>query len=55
MCRRIAMLIFMALLATINVADGQSLSVTDLRCEYRTNPLGIDLEQPRLSWILKSE
>lgn len=25
------------------------------RCEYRTNPVGIEAAQPRLSWILKSE
>jgi alpha-L-rhamnosidase len=25
-----------------------------LRCEYRTDPLGIDLTRPRLSWILES-
>jgi len=24
--------------------------IKDLRCEYRTNPLGIDILQPRLSW-----
>ena len=24
----------------------------NLRCEYRTNPLGIDVLQPRLSWIV---
>jgi len=29
--------------------------VTDLRCEYRTNPLGIDDPQPRLSWKLESD
>src|SRR5262249_49779801 len=23
-----------------------------LRCEYLTDPLGIDVEQPRLSWLL---
>lgn len=28
--------------------------VTDLRCEYLTNPLGIDVIQPRLSWKLES-
>jgi len=28
--------------------------VTDLRCEYRVNPLGIDVMKPRLSWIMKS-
>lgn len=26
-----------------------------LRCEYRFNPLGIDVAQPRLSWQLQSE
>ena len=26
--------------------------VTNLRCEYLNNPLGIDIVQPRLSWEL---
>src|ERR1051325_7921412 len=26
--------------------------VLDLRCEYKTNPLGIDAANPRLSWRL---
>lgn len=30
-------------------------TVTDLRCEHRENPLGIDVTQPRLSWILGSD
>ena len=30
------------------------LRVTDLKCEYRTNPLGIDTAEPRLSWVLES-
>src|SRR6478672_11661348 len=29
-------------------------SVGDLRCEYRENPQGIDVAQPRLSWTLQS-
>jgi alpha-L-rhamnosidase len=29
-------------------------AVKDLRCEYLTNPLGIDVAKPRLSWVLKS-
>jgi len=29
--------------------------VAELRCEYRSNPLGIDVSNPRLSWILESE
>jgi alpha-L-rhamnosidase len=28
--------------------------VRDLRCEYRVNPLGIDIVKPRLSWIMES-
>ncbi len=27
----------------------------ELRCEYKTNPTGIDTEQPRLSWLLKTD
>lgn len=43
-------------LATCFGAVGHSaLSVTDLRCEYQTDPLGIDVAAPRLSWILESE
>src|ERR1043166_7270020 len=29
-------------------------SITDLRCEYRQNPLGIDALKPRLSWVINS-
>ncbi|MEK0312821.1 family 78 glycoside hydrolase catalytic domain [Cohnella sp. 56] len=32
-----------------------TLDIYDLTCEYRTNPLGIDTPQPRLSWKLSSE
>ena len=30
------------------------LAPTTLRCEYKTNPLGIDTPVPRLSWVLES-
>ena len=30
------------------------LEVIDLRCEYRVNPIGIDVLHPRISWKLKS-
>ena len=30
------------------------MNILDLRCEYRLNPLGIDVSKPRLSWILAS-
>jgi alpha-L-rhamnosidase len=29
--------------------------ITNLRCEYLTNPLGIDIARPRLSWELRDE
>jgi alpha-L-rhamnosidase len=32
-----------------------TLSPTNLRCEYRINPLGIGSQNPRLSWVLKSD
>jgi len=28
---------------------------TDLRCEWRTEPLGIDALRPRLSWLRPGE
>ncbi len=31
------------------------LSVRNLRCEYACNPLGLDVQRPRLSWILSSD
>ena len=30
-------------------------NVTNLRCEYRINPLGLDVARPRLSWQLASD
>jgi len=36
-------------------ASGASdVTVTHLRCEYRCNPLGIDVRRPRLSWVINS-
>ncbi len=33
----------------------RGMSVGGLRCEYRLDPVGIDVAQPRLSWVLESE
>ena len=30
-------------------------TVSNLTCEYRLNPLGIDVLQPRLSWQIQSD
>jgi alpha-L-rhamnosidase len=35
-------------------SDG-TLRIDRLRCEYRTDPLGIDTAKPRLSWVLFSD
>jgi len=43
------------LLPTVAPApSGSPIVVTDLRCEYRTNPVGIDERHPRFGWILTS-
>ncbi|WP_025950629.1 alpha-L-rhamnosidase [Geobacillus thermocatenulatus] len=31
------------------------LKVCDTKCEYKTNPLGIDVLRPRLSWVIESD
>jgi alpha-L-rhamnosidase len=32
-----------------------ALKVENLRCEYRTNPLGIGVRKPRISWTIDSD
>ncbi|NWF84201.1 MAG: family 78 glycoside hydrolase catalytic domain [Bryobacteraceae bacterium] len=38
--------------AALRIQAAPAFKPVDLRCEYRRNPLGIDVEQPRLSWRL---
>ena len=40
----------------VNAEDSSvsDLSVSRLQCEYRIDPLGVDANQPRLSWIVQS-
>src|ERR1035441_8993039 len=45
-----ALLLAAAILAA-RAAAAESPVVEGLRCEYLVNPLGIDVDQPRLSWI----
>jgi len=35
--------------------NNSSLQLTNLRCEYKVNPIGIDALQPRLSWQMVSK
>ena len=54
--KRCFVLILAALLIVccISKAENPRIKVTKLRCEYRADPLGIDIQNPRLSWILES-
>ncbi|MFC1541015.1 glycoside hydrolase family 78 protein [Candidatus Latescibacterota bacterium] len=53
----------LAILVIITIATGMGCSqkrgadmtINNLRCEYLTNPLGIDITLPRLSWVLESD
>ena len=49
----------MLLLLVVSMAgggfcSGEKQELSDLRCEYLTNPLGIDVAKPRLSWKIES-
>ena len=43
-----------ALACTTNVLADTPLAVKNLRCEYKSDPMGIDVRRPRLSWELVS-
>ena len=45
---------FILTLATVLAASIGSAEITDLRCEYLVNPIGIGTTHPRLSWIITS-
>ena len=49
---------FLLVLSVAAIALSSSLSTAadlmNLRCEYRVNPLGIDAEKPRMSWVMTS-
>jgi alpha-L-rhamnosidase len=47
-------LVMLMLLTLIQNDSHAQVKVTGLRCEYRTNPLCVDVAAPRLSWILES-
>ncbi len=44
---------FIALLL-LSVQTAAAVTVGELQCEHRRDPLGVDVSQPRLSWILDS-
>jgi alpha-L-rhamnosidase len=51
--KTIIKILILLLLATACEKDPQ-MHITDLRCEQRVDPLGLDTRNPRLSWVLES-
>ena len=47
-------LTILALILLVSVRSFAAVSVGELRCEHLQNPQGIDVPQPRLSWLLQS-
>jgi alpha-L-rhamnosidase len=41
-------------LTCVHCTDRKKIEIVSLKCEYVSNPSGIDVEQPRFGWILRS-
>ncbi|GAA0556633.1 glycoside hydrolase family 78 protein [Chitinophaga japonensis] len=54
MLKRIILLFLSAVLFFACGPSGKDPALARLRCEFRENPLGIDITQPRLSWEIQS-
>ena len=53
--QRVGNCVFLALSLAISTTGALATGVAEqLRCEYRVNPLGVDVPAPRLSWIMVS-
>jgi alpha-L-rhamnosidase len=46
---------FFSMVLMIGTIMAGPLTVDNLKCEYKTNPIGIDVLNPRLSWQLQSD
>ncbi|HKO81663.1 MAG TPA: family 78 glycoside hydrolase catalytic domain, partial [Chitinophagaceae bacterium] len=46
---------FLPLYLVISSGFAQQLTIVNLRCEYKQNPIGVDRTIPRLSWELQSK
>ena len=47
--------IIILLLISNACSERLQVRIANLKCEYKTNPLGVDILKPHLSWILESE
>ncbi len=48
----LAVAVLAAIISRTSLAQDAVIKPSQLRCEYRVDPLGIDVARPRLSWIL---
>ncbi len=46
---------FLMLCPLISVANGETLPPSNLLTEYVKNPIGLDIESPRFSWVMKDK
>ena len=46
--------VILILLLAFGISKSQAITVTNLSCEDRANPPGVDAAQPRLAWTLQS-
>src|SRR5271157_2998040 len=52
---RVANFVLLGLFLTVSASPTLASGLVEqLRCEYRVNPLGVDVPAPRLSWIMVS-
>lgn len=54
LCSTFAIAAGLSLGCGAKAAPSPTLSISDLKCEYSLNPVGIDSQHPRLSWLLTS-
>ena len=52
--RLLKLFIILLSVSTMNVSAAAKLEVKNLICEYHTDPMGIDIQKPRLSWQMLS-
>jgi alpha-L-rhamnosidase len=54
--QQLKLFVLFLLIGSFNTIAGTKTEVKELICEYHTNPIGIDIQKPRLSWqILSAE
>ena len=46
---------FIFVFSSLQFVNGESSRVVNLKCEHSTNPTGIDIPNPRLSWNIESD